>query len=129
MPPKLILSAMVFAIAASPAFAAVETSVTLSLGGNAERKAVTYDCESHAPLVVTYVNAAPNFLAIMPVTNDETGQTDDVIFASVIAASGAKYEAGQFIWWSKGSDATLHDVTEGLDAAPLLSCVERVETP
>lgn len=129
MPPKLILSAMVLAVAVSPALSAVETGVTLSLSGNAERRTVTYDCESHAPLIVTYINAAPNFLAIVPVTNDETGQTDDVIFASVIAASGAKYEAGPYIWWSKGGDATLHDVTEGLDAAPLLSCVERVETP
>jgi membrane-bound inhibitor of C-type lysozyme len=114
---------------ASPALAAVEATVTLSLGGNAEKKIVTYDCESHAPLGVTYINAAPNFIAVVPITDDETGLTDDMVFVSVLTASGAKYEAGPFVWWNKGTDATLHDTREGLDAAPLLSCAERIETP
>ena len=49
--------------------------------------------------------------------------------ADALKASGAKYEAGQFVWWNKGSDATLSDVTEGLDAAPVLTCTELIETP
>jgi membrane-bound inhibitor of C-type lysozyme len=114
---------------AAPAFAAVESSVTLSLGGNADKKVVTYDCEAHAPLVVTYINAAPNFIAVVPITNDENSLTDDMVFVSVLTGSGAKYEAGPFVWWNKGTDATLHDAREGLDAAPLLSCAERIETP
>jgi membrane-bound inhibitor of C-type lysozyme len=107
----------------------VEANVTLSLGGTAEKKSVIYDCESHAPLTVTYINAAPNFLAIVPITDDETGLTDDMVFVSVLTASGARYEAGSFVWWNKGTGATLHDQREGLDAAPLLECTERIETP
>ena len=30
---------------------------------------------------------------------------------------------------NKGSDGTLHNVTEGLDAAPVLTCTENVQTP
>lgn len=113
----------------APAFAAVTANVGLTFSGDAEKKTVTYGCESHAPLTVTYINSAPNFLAVVPITNDETGQTDDMIFASVLTASGARYEAGQYVWWNKGSEAYLYDVTEGADAAPLLSCAENVETP
>ena len=51
------------------------------------------------------------------------------VASNTISASGAKYEAGQFVWWNKGSDATLSDVTEGLDAAPVLTCTELIETP
>ncbi|MBI4920275.1 MAG: MliC family protein [Devosia nanyangense] len=88
-----------------------------------ERKAVTYACEGHDPLIVEYLNAAPNFLALLPV-GDQT-----LIFVNVISASGAKYESGSYVWWTKGADATLHDVTEGLDAAPVLTCSEQVDTP
>ncbi|MEQ1769614.1 MAG: MliC family protein [Devosia sp.] len=125
---KHLTLAALLALAATPAFAVVETSVTLSLGGTAEKRTVIYDCESHA-LTVTYLHAQPNFLAVVPITDDETGLTDDMVFVNVLSASGAKYEAGKFVWWNKGTDATLHDTTEGLDAAPLLQCAERIETP
>ena len=70
-----------------------------------------------------YINAAPNFLALIPI-EDKT-----LIFVTTVSASGAKYESGQFVWWDKGSDATLSDVTEGLDAAPVLTCSENAQTP
>lgn len=126
---KLLALAAAFALAATPALAVVETNVTLSLGGTAEQRSVVYDCETAPPLTVTYINAQPNFLAIVPVVDDETGQSSQLIFVNVMAASGAKYVSGKFVWWNKGTDATLHDETEGLDAAPLLSCEERIETP
>jgi membrane-bound inhibitor of C-type lysozyme len=108
-----------------PAQAGVSAALTLTIDGNAEQRQVTYDCtgEGDTALAVTYINAAPNFLAVLPVRGE------DMIFVSVIAASGVKYEAGAFVWWSKGAEATLHDVTEGLDAAPVLTCAERIETP
>ena len=109
---------------ASPAFAAVDLSLGIDLTGNAQIQTVVYGCgEGTEPLTVEYVNAAPNFLAIVPID----GQ--DLVFVNVISASGAKYVAGQYEWWNKGSDATLHDVTEGLDAAPVLTCSENVQTP
>ena len=54
---------------------------------------------------------------------------EDVVMVNVVSASGAKYVSGVWEWWNKGSDGTLHNVTEGLDAAPVLTCSENVETP
>ena len=109
---------------ASPAFAAASVSMGLDLTGDGQVQTVVYGCgEGTEPLSVKYINAAPNFLAIVPID----GQ--DLVFVNVISGSGAKYVAGQYEWWNKGSDATLHDVTEGLDAAPVLSCSENVQTP
>ena len=53
----------------------------------------------------------------------------DVVFVNVVSASGAKYVSGVHEWWNKGADASLHNVTEGPDAAPVLTCTENVQTP
>ncbi len=109
---------------ASPALADVSVGVGLSISGDAEIRTVQYLCNGReAPLTVQYINAAPNFLALIPI-EDKT-----LIFVTTVSASGAKYESGQFVWWDKGNDATLSDVTEGLDAAPVLTCSEDVQTP
>jgi len=101
---------------ASPAVADTGVNLGLTLGGDAEIKTVTYACENHDPVTVQYVNAAPNFLALLPIDGKP------VVLVNVITASGAKYVSGSYEWWNKGNTATLHDVTEGLDAAPVLSC-------
>ncbi len=122
MKPFLAVGALLSALA-SPAFADVSIGVGLSVTGDAEIKAVTYDCEGHDPMIVQYLNAAPNFLALIPIE----GRT--LIFVNTLSASGAKYESGQYVWWNKGGDATLSDVSEGLDAAPVLTCSEENNTP
>lgn len=48
---------------------------------------------------VRYINAGAISLVVLPVD----GQTQ--VFSNVIAASGAKYVAGEFVWWTKGSTA------------------------
>ena len=119
---RIINLSLFFALLGTHALAA-EFSLNLSLTGDVQTITANYDCGTDAPLTVTYLNADPNFLVIVPVKGE------DLIFVNTIAASGAKYEAGQYIWWNKGADATLNDVTEGLDAAPVLTCHERIETP
>ena len=120
---RLLLAAAALTTLASPAFAEVTVGLGVSITGDAEVKSAKYDCTGHDPFIVQYVNAAPNFLALIPID----GQT--MVFVNTISASGAKYEAGQYVWWNKGTDATLSDVTEGLDAAPVLTCTEEVDTP
>jgi len=111
-------------LAASPAFAAVDLNVGINLSGDVQIVTAVYGCgEGTDPLTVKYINAAPNFLAIVPV------EGEDVVFVNVVSASGAKYVAGVWEWWNKGADVSLHNVTEGLDAAPVLSCSENVQTP
>jgi membrane-bound inhibitor of C-type lysozyme len=109
---------------ASPALAAVDLNVGINLSGDVQIVTAIYGCgEGTEPLTVKYINAAPNFFAIVPI------EGNDVVFVNVISASGAKYVSGQYEWWNKGADVTLHDVTEGLDAAPVLTCSENVQTP
>ena len=119
---QIVLSSLL--LAASPALAAVDLNVGINLSGDVQIVTTVYGCgEGTEPLTVKYINAAPNFFAIIPI------EGEDVVFVNVISASGAKYVAGEYEWWNKGSDATLHNVTEGLDAAPVLTCSENVQTP
>jgi membrane-bound inhibitor of C-type lysozyme len=110
--------------ATAPALAAVDLNVGINLSGDVQIVTAIYGCgEGTDPVTVKYINAAPNFFAIVPI------EGQDVVFVNVVSGSGAKYVSGVWEWWNKGSDASLHNVTEGLDAAPVLSCSEDVQTP
>jgi membrane-bound inhibitor of C-type lysozyme len=95
--------------------------VMIALSGDAERRIVRYECDGVQPFAVEYVNAAPNFLALVPVE----GHT--MVFANVAAASGARYVAGSYEWWTRGAEATFAD-TLRTDAEPV-TCLEHSETP
>jgi len=121
--PLLLAAALI-----TPATAqAVETTLQIELGAQSdfERRGIVYDCATDAPLAVTYINAAPNFLAIVPVAE----QPEPLIFTAVISASGVRYASGQWIWWTKGADASLYDATLGDDAEAVLTCSELNNTP
>lgn len=125
---KSTLTALLTAGLLAPAAAqAIETTVQLELGTQSdfERRLTPYDCSAGEPFSVTYINAAPNFLAVVPVE----GEPEPLVFAAVVAASGARYAAGQWVWWTKGAEASLYDVTLGEDAAPVLTCSESINTP
>ena len=125
---KPVLIALLAASLFAPATAqAVETSVQIELGTQSdfERRATLYDCSAGEPFSVTYINAAPNFLALVPIE----GEPDLLVFAAVVAASGVRYASGQWVWWTKGVDASLYDITLGEDAEPVLSCSEMNNTP
>jgi membrane-bound inhibitor of C-type lysozyme len=99
----------------------VSAAVILNLSGDFERKVVEYHCGEADPMTVEYINAAPNFLAILPVGGQK------LVFVTVLSGSGARYAAGQFEWWTKGPEGTLSDLTTP-DADPLV-CSEASETP
>lgn len=125
---KPVLAALLAAGLLAPAAAqAIETSIEIELGTTAdfERRTIVYDCATAEPLSVTYINAAPNFLALVPIE----GEPEPLVFSAVVAASGARYAAGQWAWWTKGADAGLYDVTLGEDAEPVLTCAEMNNTP
>ena len=86
----LAVVALALASLASPALA--ETGQTLGLphGADAEIKTVQYTCQNHDPVTVQYINAAPNYLAILPL------EGHNLVFSSVLAASGTKYVSGQY---------------------------------
>ena len=98
----------------------VSAQVVLSLTGDFEKTTHQYQCEGLEPFTVEFINAEPNFLAIVPVGPRK------MVFVNVISADGAKYVAGQYEFWTRGSDATLTD----LQADPQsVECTEAVETP
>jgi membrane-bound inhibitor of C-type lysozyme len=119
---SLALAAAMAALA-SPALADVGVSLGLSITGESEIKIVKYDCDDHSAITVQYINAGPNDLAVVPV------KEGTLVFAGVVAGSGTKYVAGPYEWFTKGQDASLQDVTEGLDAAPVMGCSEENDTP
>lgn len=99
----------------------VSAQVILSLQGDFQKTTHAYQCEGiESPFTVEFVNADPNFLAIVPVGPRK------MVFVNVMAASGAKYVAGQFEFWTKGAEATLSDLQAD---PPSVNCAEVNDTP
>ncbi len=109
--------------APGPVTASAVLTLVLESAGDIERRAVTYQCDNEQTLSVQYINAAPNFLAIVPID----GQSH--VFATTLSASGARYVSGPYEWWSTGSEATLRDLMQDEGAPPLTSCLEAGNTP
>ena len=111
----------------APAPAATASSsllITLNTTGDFERKTVNYGCQGDfEQLAVDYINAAPNYLAMIPLD----GST--LLFNTVLAGSGAKYVAGKYVWWNKGNDASLYDLTMGANAKPIATCSQVDNAP
>ncbi|WP_034658632.1 MliC family protein [Chelativorans sp. J32] len=114
---SLFIQAAVLAALTSAAGAA---ELVIDLPGDipVERVAVNYDCGG-TPMSVEYVNAGPVSLAVF----DYEGEP--VVASAGIAASGVRYAGGKLIWWTKGASASLYDLTEGEDAAPIAECTEK----
>jgi membrane-bound inhibitor of C-type lysozyme len=105
------------------ASASITLTLTLESAGNIERNVTNYLCDDDRSLSVHYINAAPNFLAIVPVDGEA------LVFASTISASGARYVSGPYEWWSHQGEATLRDLMQDEDAEPLATCAEASNTP
>lgn len=103
----LMRSAAVLAILAvfSPA---VSAAVSLSIDLDLEAAATTlsYECGDGERFAVHYFNSDTDVLALVPVDGDHR------VFVNVVSASGARYVAGRYEWWTKGGNATLTDVIE-----------------
>jgi len=118
-----VLFAASLMLTAAPALA-LDSAITLDLGpGDGERTTMRYDCEGLESFDVHYLNVQPNFLAIVPV------EGEDLLFVSVLSASGARYASNQYVWWTRGPEASLYDLTQGEDADPIATCMEFTNTP
>jgi membrane-bound inhibitor of C-type lysozyme len=103
--------------AAAFAADAPHIAVTVEDGSPNMRTNARYDCAGEA-IDVEYLNVEPDHLAIVPVDGVKR------IFVLVLSGSGARYASGQYIWWSKGKEASLYDKTKGAEAPPVLTCTE-----
>lgn len=109
----------------SPAIA-LETSLqyVLTLSGDITRRQVLYDCEGQdAPITVEYVDAAPNFLAILSIDNER------MILANIAAETGVVYAAGTYQWRVDGANGALYDQPGDTKAAPKFTCLEHNNIP
>ncbi|WP_371347533.1 MliC family protein [Ancylobacter sp. IITR112] len=97
--------------------------IPLPQGEKAETIRVTYACGAFGAVAAVYVNAPPVALVSL------SFKDEFVVAANVIAASGARYAGGKYIWWSKGDSADLYDVTLGEDSAPVASCASAKSDP
>jgi len=67
---------------------------------------IFYDCAGR-PVEAQYINAGDVSLVTLLIGEEF------VVAANVIAASGARYSGGQYIWWTKGDRADLVDFRNG----------------
>jgi membrane-bound inhibitor of C-type lysozyme len=88
------------------------TDLTIHLSGSqpVSRKTVQYHCDGQAAATglpaatfpVEYINGGGNSLVIVPVKGAS------LIFTNVSSASGARYAAGQYIWWDAAGSVNFY---------------------
>ncbi|HEV7309331.1 META domain-containing protein [Ensifer sp.] len=93
---------------ASMTTASEGSDVTIRVPGadSVDRQTVRYDCGGKA-VEAEYINAGP--VSLVTFTIDGTF----VVASNVISGSGARYAGGQYVWWTKGEEATLFDAMKG----------------
>lgn len=80
------------------------------------RNTIRYVCDGGKSLIVRYVNTRnEQSFALLPV------QGKNLLFVNVLAASGAKYSASHYTWWTKGPQGNLTDDLADEKAPPLLA--------
>jgi membrane-bound inhibitor of C-type lysozyme len=88
------------------------TDLTIHLSGTQpiSRKTVQYQCDGQSAATglpatafsVEYINGGGNSLVIVPVNGAS------LIFTNVTSASGARYAAGQYIWWDAAGSVNFY---------------------
>ena len=119
---KYTVAGAVFSLSALNAAAA---DLTISLTGSdpITRNVAKFQCDGHASALglptgvfsVQYLNGNGNSLAILPI------QGHSLVFANVTSASGARYAAGQYIWWDAGARG-VHLYSDALSGKDQTSC-------
>ncbi|CAG4900014.1 MliC family protein [Paraburkholderia saeva] len=106
-------------VVGSPALAAAADSFHFADIQTKNRHTSKYTCATGRILHVTYWNAANGqSFALVPVKGQQ------MLFVNTVSASGVKYQAASYTWWTKGPHADLYDAMQGENAPPILSdCV------
>src|SRR3712207_151223 len=82
---------------------AADVVIRLPQAPSVVRNVVTYACESLPQIKVEYITEGSSALAVVPVPGEA------LVFAGVLSGSGARYAAGPYIGWTKGTSADLCD--------------------
>ena len=87
------------------------------------RQIAVYQCANQKqPVRVSYWHAgnAQSF-ALVPVNGQQ------LLFVDTVSASGVRYQAGRYTWWTKGKEGTLLDEIADPKSPPLLGDCVQVE--
>lgn len=96
--------------------AAMAGEIVIPVEGEVDDISVTYDCTG-AEFPVRYINAGPSIsLSVFTVEGEQ------IVAAITVSASGARYQGGRYIWWTRGEEGSLYDVMAGPDADPIATC-------
>ncbi|CAB3781450.1 hypothetical protein LMG28688_01207 [Paraburkholderia caffeinitolerans] len=80
------------------------------------RHTYSYTCADGKTFKVTYINGSNGqSFALVPVGGRR------LLFVGVIAASGVKYVADRYTWWTKGPGADLYDDMSEASPKPVVS--------
>ncbi|WP_245616592.1 MliC family protein [Paraburkholderia acidipaludis] len=116
IPPLAARAALL--VVAGLAAAAQVCAAPLSVGEiqTQMRRTYSYTCADGKTFKVSYLNAKNGqSFAIVPVAGRS------LLFVATLAASGVKYQADRYTWWTKGPRADLYDAMAGENAAPMLA--------
>jgi membrane-bound inhibitor of C-type lysozyme len=119
----MVLPAIVVIFAVSPALAVTKSPPpALNIPGvKVSQERVIYRCAGDVRVPVRYLNTDAGSFAYLPVGGKK------LLFVSVQVASGVKYVAGRYSWWTKGNDAVLDDVMQEDSGEPILADCHQVE--
>jgi membrane-bound inhibitor of C-type lysozyme len=76
--------------------------------------AARYRCDQGSLRVMYYNTHNGQSFALLPVAGRVW------LFVQTLSASGVRYQAGQYVWWTKGEDGNLYDERRGANAAPMI---------
>ncbi|WP_323034491.1 MliC family protein [Pararhodobacter sp.] len=110
---NIALGLALLALTATTATADTSLAITIELD-DAYLNTTTYQCGAKGTVQVHYATSETDSLALVPVDDDTR------VFVGVISASGARYVAGQYEWWSTGEGATLKNL---MTEETVLDCV------
>ncbi|HDR9582900.1 TPA: MliC family protein [Burkholderia stabilis] len=87
------------------------------------RQQTVYQCANQKqPVRVSYWLAGNGqSFALVPVNGRQ------LLFVDTVSASGARYQAGRYTWWTKGKEASLRDEIADQSSLPLLADCVQVE--
>ncbi|AVH42158.1 hypothetical protein G6M70_09230 [Agrobacterium tumefaciens] len=106
-----------FSMSVATGAMAEELVIPLPNDTTVEKVETVYQCAADKVEAV-YFNAGEISLVRLGLKDGVT------VAANVISGSGAKYQGGIYVWWSKGEEADLYDLMADSEMKKPVHCVE-----
>lgn len=111
------ISLAAFSVSLATGAMAEDLVIPLPKDTTVEKVETVYQCVADKVEAV-YFNAGEVSLVRLGLKNGVT------VAANVISGSGAKYQGGIYVWWSKGDEADLYDLMADPEMKKPVHCVD-----